>query len=746
MRILIQSIPENAALTQELSLICPAPDSAFGLSRPGVRRDSIALRLLMSPVSEPSSSSPSRFPGRRRFSGIEAGSLLAEGLRGPAPQASTVPVAASWQPPETAKLEALLGDEYAILRLIGRGGMGAVYEVRHRVLERRAALKIVPPEIADLPGFAARFRSEARLTASLEHPGIVRVFDSGETVDGCLWYAMEYIEGEDLAQRLRSGACSPAEAVQILTGMAAALEHAHSAGVLHRDIKPANILLPAGGGVKLSDFGLALPLGSEQDRLTRIGSTVGTVEYAAPEQLSRSGGAGVPADIYSLGVVAYELLTGELPRGVFDPPSARNAAVDPAFDGPILRALQSDPSRRYATAAAFGTALRNAAGRQVREDTEKRRARQRLARRARLAAAFAVLMLLFAGLAYYAWKSRDAAAAGRSAAQKAEAETDGIIRFLLTDLRRTLERTGNLAAMDAAMERAVQHYRQRSAAGDHSPESVRNLAEVLSIKAAVIGNRGMIQEADALLSEALTLQQEARTKSSPGLEPDFSVMQAWLNRAEFRMTAGRQKDALADARMVVSEAEAAHQASPSPVTLRWKAAGWRAVGHALAYTGPMESAAAAYQTASTLFHELPATGPGSATRADDLASIDLALGSLEETLGNFPRMLEHFSAWHGYVKSRCREGDLLYSHSCFRVGLALTKNNRPAEAVPLLENAVRIAEHFASLTPGEKGALNHLSHCLLALSQACRASGANDAAATAEQRRAEVQRRLTAPP
>lgn len=686
---------------------------------------SVAAIVSSSMSTEPSSSAEgAEFAARReRLTGALAVRLFDEGLR-PEGADDMVPEAfAAWTPPSPEEVARLLGGRFEVKTLAGRGGMGAVYDSRHRDLGRRVAVKIMPPALGDVPGFAARFRHEARLTAQLEHPGIVKVFDSGETADGHLWYAMEYVDGEDLASRLRRGPLEPAEAVSILSDVASALETAHGAGVLHRDLKPGNILLPAAGGGKLGDFGLALTLDAVAHRHTRLGSTVGTLEYSAPEQLNSSLPITPASDLYSLGVVAYECLTGELPRGIFDPPSVRNAAVDPAFDGVVLRALQSDPARRFATARDFREALQHAAQRRERQAIEQRRLRQRLVRRARLAAVLSLLVLAFGAAALYSWRASREASAQRLAAMQAEAETNEIVQFLLTDLQSRLERTGHLEAMEAALEQAVVHYRRRDERSGRTAETTLALAEVLEIKAQVIGNRGMTTEAEALHEEACALTRAALRAGGDLPRLHAAVFAAQLNCVQYLMTLGRHADALAEARRLLQDAENWLAAHPAEDSRRAVPVAHRAIAHALAYTGPFDEARAAYDTAFRLFQELAAARPGSRQFADDLASIDLALGSLAEAQKDYPEMMARFTAWHDHVARQSGPDDWNVSHSNFRLGLAHLKSGHPSEAIPWLENAVRIASLHAAAAPGERGRHQHLILCLRSLSQAFQESG-----------------------
>ena len=245
--------------------------------------------------------------------------------------------------------------QFQILELIGSGGMGRVYKVMQPGLGRVAALKVLMPELAKDPSFVERFTREGRALARLQHPNIVSVFDIGETRGYC-WLLMEYVDGVNLRQVMQSGSLSPKDALQIIPGVCAALEYAHGQGVLHRDIKPENILLDGSGRVKIADFGVAKLSEVEGRRvtLTVSGSALGTPAYMAPEQIERPQDVDHRADIYSLGVVFYEMLTGELPLGRFPAPS-ETKGVDPRFDNVVFRTLEKQRERRYQTAGEMKT-------------------------------------------------------------------------------------------------------------------------------------------------------------------------------------------------------------------------------------------------------------------------------------------------------------------------------------------------------------------------------------------------------
>src|ERR1043165_1053827 len=210
-----------------------------------------------------------------------------------------------------------------ILSLLGQGGMGFVYKAHQKDLERIVALKILPPSVGDDPAFAQRFAGEAKALAKLNHPGIVTIYEFGKT-NGLFYFLMEFVDGVNLRQLLANGRISSREALAIVPQICDALQYAHDQGIVHRDIKPENILLDRKGRVKVADFGLARLMGPVSDaRLTQSQHIMGTPHYMAPEQFEKPLAVDHRADIYSLGVVLYEMLTGDLPLGRFAPPSRK---------------------------------------------------------------------------------------------------------------------------------------------------------------------------------------------------------------------------------------------------------------------------------------------------------------------------------------------------------------------------------------------------------------------------------------
>ena len=244
-----------------------------------------------------------------------------------------------------------------ILGFVGQGGMGAVYRARQKELDRIVALKVLPPDIGKDAAFAERFMREARALAKLNHPGIVTIHDFGRA-DGLYFFLMEYVDGVSLQQLLARSRVSTREALAIVPQICDALQFAHDQGIVHRDIKPENILLDRRGRVKVADFGLAKIMGGVREpapgqgappgasALTEGGKVVGTPQYMSPEQTENPSEVDHRADIYALGVVFYQMLTGELPGKPIQPPS-KKVEIDVRLDEVVLRALETKPERRY---------------------------------------------------------------------------------------------------------------------------------------------------------------------------------------------------------------------------------------------------------------------------------------------------------------------------------------------------------------------------------------------------------------
>ena len=356
-------VPINAAWRNHL------PDRAFftQIQKPGV--------TISIPAAVPATQI---IPRKCPQCGAELKPDVSEGLcpacllqRGIATEGGAPPGTPPFIPPTIPDL-AKLFPQLEIIELIGKGGMGAVYKARQPALDRFVALKILAPRSGGDLDFAGRFTREARALAKLSHPNIVAVYDFGivgqasslspsekknlQSETGKMpvplhYFIMEYMDGPNLRQIEQAGKLPPREALEIIPQICAALQFAHDEGIVHRDIKPENILLDKKGRVKIADFGLAKILGQEPKdfRLTGVRDVMGTPHYMAPEQMEKPQMVDHRADIYSLGVVFYEMLTGELPLGKFQPPSscARGMQIDVRLDEVVLRSLEKEPARRY---------------------------------------------------------------------------------------------------------------------------------------------------------------------------------------------------------------------------------------------------------------------------------------------------------------------------------------------------------------------------------------------------------------
>lgn len=247
--------------------------------------------------------------------------------------------------------------KYEVLRILGRGGMGGVYAGRDKELQRLVAIKLLPPELGELPGFIERFRREAQALAKLEHPNIVNIYEMGETPGGHLFFVMEHVAGKDLRRCMKSTqepvekaprhVLPQSKVLEIVLQICEALHFAHSKGIVHRDIKPANILIRDDGRVKVADFGLARPLNADERELfpTDQEEIMGTRGYMAPEMLS-GGATDHRVDVFAVGVLLYEMLTGERMARP-DNTAPRRVLPHKQLDQIIAKATHEEPEKRY---------------------------------------------------------------------------------------------------------------------------------------------------------------------------------------------------------------------------------------------------------------------------------------------------------------------------------------------------------------------------------------------------------------
>ena len=306
------------------------------------------------------------------------------------------------------RLTAALSDRYRIERELGQGGMATVYLAEDLKHDRKIAIKVLRPELAAVIG-AERFLKEIKTTANLQHPHILGLIDSGD-VSGLLWYAMPFVAGESLRDRLQREKQLPIpDAVRIATEVAGALDYAHRHGVIHRDIKPENILLHDGSAL-VADFGIALAASTAGTRMTETGMSLGTPQYMSPEQAMGEREITARSDVYALGCVTYEMLAGDPPftgptaqaivaKAVTEQPrslTAQRHTISPDLDAAVLTALEKLPADRFGTAAEFAAALSAPPGiRSLRQAAPGTAARPNRARAIVAATAVVGLVLAF---------------------------------------------------------------------------------------------------------------------------------------------------------------------------------------------------------------------------------------------------------------------------------------------------------------------------------------------------------------
>jgi serine/threonine protein kinase len=262
---------------------------------------------------------------------------------------------------------------YRIINQVGRGGMATVYKAYQPSVDRYVAIKVLPSQLAESKEFATRFHQEARIIAKLEHPHILPVFDYGES-DGVAYFVMRYLDAGTLKDKMEAGRPLPLSDIdRIFTQLADALSYAHTHGVIHRDLKPANALIDSQGNIFLTDFGIARLLESASPRLTQTDAIMGTPAYISPEQ-AQGNDVDQRSDIYSLGIILYEMVTGRVPfvadtplavlfKHISDPlplPSLVKSDIHPAIEKVILKALAKDPKDRFSTAGEFVSAWKHA--------------------------------------------------------------------------------------------------------------------------------------------------------------------------------------------------------------------------------------------------------------------------------------------------------------------------------------------------------------------------------------------------
>ena len=274
----------------------------------------------------------------------------------------TPPAIGTWRQPSPEELQRQF-PQYEIRGVLGRGGMGAVYKAWQTSLQRFVAIKILPADVEDDGmDYAERFKQEARAMAKFSHPGIVAVYEAGETRERLLYFVMEYVGGKDVARIVTErGRLPAAEAIGIASRVCEAMAYAHERGVIHRDIKPSNVMIESDGTVKVADFGLAKFSSAERSVNTLSSLQIGSPDFMPPEALCGSENVDHRGDIYAVGGMLYQMLTGKAPHGRFEPPSVAVPGLDKCFDAIVDKAMHAEAGKRYSSANEMLAAITHAA-------------------------------------------------------------------------------------------------------------------------------------------------------------------------------------------------------------------------------------------------------------------------------------------------------------------------------------------------------------------------------------------------
>ena len=302
---------------------------------------------LQPPPQAPPATAPAAAPA------VQKPTAPAQQQRQAAPGQPQLPAGSPQLQPAKIDTNTLKIPGYEIVSVLGSGGMGVVLKAKQISLDRDVAIKVLSPTLATIPRFVKRFQKEAKALSTLNHPGVVGVIDRGQ-VNGVCYLVMEFVAGTTLRYLLQRVQITLREFLDMVVQLLESLEYIHSKGIVHRDIKPENVIISKNRRIKVADFGLAcLEDPDDSQNLTRHNTGMGTLNYMAPEQRVNAANVDCRADLYSLGVILYEIVTGELPLGAFDPPSKVNKRLSKRLDAIIIKALKSKPEERYQTARAI---------------------------------------------------------------------------------------------------------------------------------------------------------------------------------------------------------------------------------------------------------------------------------------------------------------------------------------------------------------------------------------------------------
>ncbi len=646
-----------------------------------------------------------------------------------------------------SSLEALRSAGYEVIGELGRGGMGVVYLARNVSLNRPCALKMILAGSHGGKSAVARFRVEAEAVARLRHPGIVQIYHVGEA-DGLPFLELEYLPGSSLEKTLDGTPRPAAEAARLIEALARAIAEAHRRGIVHRDLKPANILQDAGGQPK-ADFGLAKFLGS-QDGLTRTNLVIGSPSYMAPEQAEGNArSVGTSVDVYAMGAILYELLTGRPPFRAATaletleqvkaiepvPPSRLQPGLSRDLETICLKCLEKAPSRRYATSEALAEDLRRfLAGEpiQARRALFWERAWKWARRHPAAAAALAIIgvaaALLFGGGLYYNTKLRHAntrleEALGQAQAARQQAQTSALtavaqrnlalkalreLIFGVQDKLNATPRTQKLrqSLLKTAIEGLTELARSTEGAAPDLDRAVahQRLAEVYS-------RVGQEIEAGRQLARSLELAQglAARSPHDPDVLECLGVdyyQLAWLT-----LQKGDPEKAEELSRRGLAACEAATALDPArPVAREYRISNSLQLGHTFMWRGVLADALDALETSLELARRWKAEDPTNATARKLIREIEVKLGDVYWLLAHdWPRSRAHYLEAIAIARGLLADApDRLIDRAALVVPLInyaeySLRAGHPDEALPLVREAQGIADQLVKADPDTVG-------------------------------------------
>ena len=535
---------------------------------------------------------------------------------------------------------------YTLVREVGRGAMGVVYEAEQDHPRRHVALKMMRDPGGASAADAARFKNEAQAAADLDHPNVVPVYEVGEC-EGQPYFTMKYLAGS-LAEHLPRFAEDPRAAARLVAAVARAVHHAHQRGVLHRDLKPSNVLLDGEGRPHVADFGLAKRLESDAE-LTQSGALVGTPNYMAPEQAAgRRGAVTTATDVYGLGAVLYALLTGRPPSGGGtvldvlervrtrdpDPPRRLNPRVGRDLQTVCLRCLEKDPARRYASAAELADDLdRWLAGEPVRARPVGRLARLgRWCRRNPVVAGLAALVVLGAAgsAAWIGWQTARAAGEYRRAQQNLDLAYQVLDELYLNRVEKRREARQALSADDRRLLLRMQEFYQRFAEGNgRDPATRLSMAKAYRRVSDIHFALGEYAGAERANADSLRVLEALAAEFPADPDYQFELNAGRINWGHALLLNGHLAEAERAYGRTAELCEARLQSAPGDAgARRGAAAGHLNRANPLGLVGRVRESEEASRAAIRLYRELAATFPGDGRYVNALLTAHLNLGEV----------------------------------------------------------------------------------------------------------------------